>query len=50
MEIGPIRAEGDYEAVLRRVEALWGSAPGTPEDDELDLLVTLLEAYEREHY
>jgi HTH-type transcriptional regulator / antitoxin HigA len=35
---------------LDRVEALWCSASGTPEGDELDVLVSLIEAYEREHY
>ena len=50
MEIKPIRSESDYEQVLRRIEKLWGSPQGTIEGDELDVLVTLLEAYEREHY
>ncbi|HWX54263.1 MAG TPA: transcriptional regulator [Verrucomicrobiae bacterium] len=50
MEIRPIRSEADYEPGLRRVEALWGSAQGSPEGDELDVLVTLLEAYERQTY
>jgi antitoxin component HigA of HigAB toxin-antitoxin module len=49
MEIGPIRTEADYESTLRRIEALWGASPGTS-DDELDVLVTLVEAYESEHY
>jgi HTH-type transcriptional regulator / antitoxin HigA len=35
---------------LRRIEALWGSPPKTPTGDELDVLVTLVEAYEVEHY
>jgi HTH-type transcriptional regulator / antitoxin HigA len=50
MEIKPIRNEADYEAALRRIEALWGAPAGTPEGDELDVLATLTEAYEREHY
>jgi len=50
MRIKPIRSEADYDAALRRVEALWGSASETPEGDELDVLVPLIEAYEREHY
>ena len=49
MEIRPIRTEADYEAALRRIETLWGASVGTPDDDELDVLVTLTEAYEREH-
>ena len=50
MRGGPIRTEADYDETLRRVEELWGAASGTPEGDELDVLVTLIEAYEREHY
>lgn len=50
MEIRPIRNEADHEAALRRIEALWGAAAGTPEGDELDVLATLTEAYEREHH
>src|SRR5215471_11434702 len=50
MEIKPIRNEDDYERALRRVEELWGTSPGTPQGDELDVLVTLVEAYEREAY
>ena len=50
MEIRPIRTGADYRANLRRVEELWGAAPRSPEGDELDVLITLIEAYEREHY
>jgi len=50
MEIKPIRTDGQYEAVLRRIEALWGARAGTSDGDELDVLVTLAEAYERERY
>ena len=50
MEVKPIRSESDYEQALRRVEKLWGSPQGTVEGDELDVLATLVEAYEREHY
>jgi HTH-type transcriptional regulator/antitoxin HigA len=50
MRIRPIRSEADYDAALHRVEALWGSASETPEGDELDVLLPLIEAYEREHY
>ena len=50
MEIKPIRSETDYERALRRVEQLWGSPKGTAQGDELDVLATLTEAYEREHY
>lgn len=50
MEVKPIRSEGDYDQALRRVGKLWGSPQGTTERDELEVLVTLVEAYEREHY
>jgi len=50
MEIKPIKAEADYRRALRRVEELWSSPKGSPEGDELDVLVTLIEAYEKEHY
>src|SRR5208283_4490771 len=35
---------------MRRIESLWGADPGTPEGDELEILITLAEAYERQHY
>ena len=50
MEVKPIRLESDYEEALRRIEKLWGSPQGTVEGDELEVLATLVEAYEREHY
>jgi HTH-type transcriptional regulator/antitoxin HigA len=50
MEIKPIRTERDDTAALQRIEELWGSAQGNPAGDELDALVTLVEAFEREHY
>ncbi len=50
MEIKPIRSERDHERALRRVEALWGAAEGSKEHDELGVLATLIEAYEREHF
>ncbi len=50
METEPIRNQQDYEAALQRIESLWDSKDGSPELDELDVLATLVEAYEREHY
>src|SRR5207244_4759142 len=50
MDITTIRGEADYERALHRVEELWDSREGYAESDELDILTTLLEAYEREHY
>ncbi len=50
MDIRPIRTEADHAAAVRRMEALWEAAPGTPEDDELDVLATLVDAYERQRW
>lgn len=50
MEIKPIRNQADHQAALRRIEDFWGAAAGTSEGDELEVLVTLVEAFEREHY
>jgi len=50
MQVRPIRNESDYSAAMRRIEALWGAPLATPEGDELEILVTLAEAYERQHY
>ena len=48
MDIKPIRGEADYERALRRVEELWNASEGSTEGDELDILATLIEAYQRE--
>ncbi len=50
MDIKPIKNERDYEKALRRAESLWKSPEGSAESDELDILATLIEAYENEHY
>jgi HTH-type transcriptional regulator/antitoxin HigA len=50
MDIKPIKSERDYEQALRRVESLWNSPEGSAESDELDVLATLIEVYERERY
>ena len=46
MEIKPIRSDTDHANALREIEALWGADEGTPEGDRLDVLATLVEAYE----
>ena len=48
--IKPIRNEQDYEATLDRIEQLMEATPNTPEFDELDILTTLVSAYEEKHY
>lgn len=50
MTIHPIKTDTDYRATLRRVESLMDAEPDTVEGDELDVLATLVEAYEREHF
>lgn len=50
MAIKPIRTEQDHERALRRIENLWGALPASPEGEELDVLATLVEAYEARHY
>ena len=50
MDIKPIRTEKDYDAALEEIERLFGSEPGTDDGDKLDVLVTLIEAYEAQNY
>ena len=49
-EVRPIRTKRDHEATLKEIERLWGAKTGTPEGDRLDVLATLVDAYEAEHY
>ena len=49
-ELKPIRSKADYEDSLAEVERLWGAKSGTPEGDRLDVLATLIDAYEAAHY
>ena len=50
MQIRPIRTSIDYRAALKEVESLMDAAPATATGERLDVLVTLIEAYERKHY
>ncbi len=50
MDIRPIKTEQDYNTAISRIEELWGAQKDTPEGDELDLMVTLVESYEMKHY
>ena len=50
MQIQPIRNEADHAAAVKRIEVLLGSKPGTREGDELDVLATLVVAYEERHH
>jgi HTH-type transcriptional regulator/antitoxin HigA len=50
MEIRPIKTKADYRAALKEIEALMAAERDTLEGERLDVLVTLVEAYERAHY
>ncbi len=45
-EVKPIRSKRDYEAALKEVERLWSAKAGTREGDRVDVLATLIDAYE----
>jgi HTH-type transcriptional regulator / antitoxin HigA len=49
-ELKPIRTEADHEAALSEVERLWGAKSGTAEGNRLDILATLIDAYEAQQY
>jgi HTH-type transcriptional regulator/antitoxin HigA len=50
MTIKPIKTERDYKKALKEIEKLWDAKPNTAKGDRLDVLVTLVEAYEQKHY
>ena len=50
MDIQPIRTDADYKATLKAIELLMDAAPGSAEENRLDVLATLVEAYEAKHY
>jgi|GEM_PF-285977 len=50
MNIRPVRTEEDYEAALSRIEEIFDAEPDTPEGDELEILATLVAAYEEKHF
>ena len=50
MDIRQIKTDADYRAALKEIEKLMMAAPDTPEGEKLDVLVTLVEAYEAKHY
>jgi antitoxin component HigA of HigAB toxin-antitoxin module len=49
-ELKPIRTKADHKNALAEVERLWGAKSGTPKGDRLDVLATLIDAYEARHY
>ena len=50
MHIKPIKTNKDYRAALKEIESLMAAKIDTPEGDRLDILATLVEAYERTHF
>jgi len=50
MQIKPIKSEADHAAALREIERLWGADEGTAGGDRLEVLTTLVEAYEQAHF
>ena len=50
MQFKPIRTIADNEMALKRIEVLFDAEPDTPEGDELEILITLVNAFEDEHY
>ena len=50
MDIKPIKTNTDYEAALKEVETLMSADPDTPEGEKLDVMATLIEAYEAKHF
>ena len=50
MDIRPIKTEADYQAAMIEIEQLFDAGPDTMEGDRLDVLTTLVEAYETQHH
>jgi HTH-type transcriptional regulator/antitoxin HigA len=49
-DIRPLKSEADYDAALKETDALFNVQPNTPEGDRLEVLLTLIEAYENKHW
>ena len=50
MKIKPIQTDSDHERALLEIQTLWGAEEGTADGDRLDVLITLVDAYENEHF
>lgn len=50
MHIKPIKNQEDYELAMTAIETLWDAESGSAEADQLDILATLVEAYEKQHF
>lgn len=49
MNIKPVRTKAGYKQAMARIDALWGARVGSPDGDELEVLVMLVERYEAQH-
>ena len=50
IDVTPIKTEADFRTALAEIERLWDAEPDTPDGDRLDILMTLVEVYERRHH
>ena len=50
MEIKPIKTKKDYKNALKEIDSLWDAKLNTPRGDKLDILITLVEAWENKYY
>jgi HTH-type transcriptional regulator/antitoxin HigA len=50
VDVNPIHNDADHKAAVAEIERLWGAAEGTPEGDKLDILITLVDAYEEKRW
>lgn len=50
MEISPIRTDADHRRAVAEIDRLWGALEGTPDGDRLDILATLVDAYEEKRW
>src|ERR1035437_4343948 len=50
MQLKPIKTDTDHDQALREIERLWGAEEGTSDGDRLEILTTLVEAYEETHF
>jgi len=50
MEVKPVRNDADHRKALREIERIWGAKQGTRRGDRLEVLTTLVEAYENRRF
>jgi HTH-type transcriptional regulator/antitoxin HigA len=50
MDIRPIKTDADYQAALDEIQSLFDASPNTPEGDKLEVLATLVDAFEEQHF